>query len=272
MYEQRYNRFTARHQRRRRRQRLVACLRCLVVMLALALVVEGAVGLLCSPRFQVTTVRVQGATFLGAADLAPRLALPAGCNLFRAPIGRLQRSLAAHPALAQVSVHRRLPGTLIAQVRERRPVVFARCGTGIIYLDRGGRAFWGPPELATRGACELTGLGPVPAGRCCRLPGAQSSLVALGALRKVGLRPTLISITPEGLAARLQGGTAVILGKAERLPEKARVARLALDRLSPRQGMEYVDLTSLEVPVWKARPLPGAPPAAVKGVLPWANQ
>jgi len=250
MYEQRYNRFTNRNQRRQRRQGFLACLRCSALALALLLLAELVVALVASPRFYVTSVRLAGATFLTPQEVAARLRLAPGSNLFRVSTGRLRDRLARHPAVASVTVHRRPPDCLLVRLVERKPAVFVHTAQGIIYLDRKGCAFAGPPRLA-RSACPLLGTSP-PRPGAQPPPGTVAAIRALQALRAVGLRPALLRLDAAGaITAALDQGTEILLGKGEDLREKAAVAALAISRLAPTRGMAYLDLTSAQLPVWK---------------------
>ena len=250
MFEQRYNRFTTRSARRRRRQRLLAALRVAVLAAAGALLVEGAAAALYSPRFAVTTLRVQNARSVPPGEIAARLGLRPGDNVFRLRTGRLQARVAAHPALAGASIHRQPPGTLVVRVVERRPVAFVRKPGGILYLDAQGYVFGGPPTLA-KGLCELHGVPLPAAGRQCREARVTTALAARQRLQAVGLPAARISLGPANRLTARAANTTLVLGEGRDLAAKADLAKLVLARLAGAGAIEYVDLSSLEVPVWK---------------------
>lgn len=250
MFEQRYNRFTTRSARRRRRQGVVAVLRLAVVAGVVALLAEGVAGVLYSPRFAVRTLRVQDAHFVPPGEIAARLGLQPGDNLFRLHTGRLRAQVAAHPALAGATIYRRPPGTLVVKVVERRPAAFVRGPRGILYLDDQGHAFCGPPALA-KGLCELQGVAPPAVGRRCRAPQVTTALAARQRLAAVGLPPARIYLGGANRLAARAADTTLLLGEGRDLEAKAKLAKLVLARLAGMGGIEYVDLSSLEVPVWK---------------------
>lgn len=251
MFEQRYNQFTNRHQRRRRRQRLVAALRCLGLLLFVALLLQGIVALFTSPRFAVTTVRVAGRTWIPEADIKWLAQVPPGSNILRLRTSRLRRQLERHPAVEHATVHRHLPGTLVVRIQERKPLLCLHGAKGIIYVDRWGHAFTGPPALAA-GVPALYGLRPPRPGAVMQGARLECARRALEALRAEGLRPIALALDGEGrLKARLAGGTELRLGTAAEVRKQAWMARLALARLAPEHEIEYLDLSSTEVPVWK---------------------
>jgi hypothetical protein len=71
--------------------------------------------------FRVSKIDVRGLTNLRAADVARVLPIPAGMSLFD-DLGGVQRAADSIPGLADVVVSRRLPGTLVVEVREVAPI------------------------------------------------------------------------------------------------------------------------------------------------------
>lgn len=71
--------------------------------------------------FEVRTVKVEGGRWLTDDEAVRALALPEGTNLWEDP-HPLEERLRQHPLVDDVRVRRRVPGTLVVKVVERRPV------------------------------------------------------------------------------------------------------------------------------------------------------
>ena len=61
-----------------------------------------------------------------------------GQNLPRLPLGYVDRTLATHPWVESVDVHKVLPGRLAVRVVEKRAVALLRRGAEMLYLDEAG--------------------------------------------------------------------------------------------------------------------------------------
>ena len=111
-------------------------------IVALAVAVAGILSrapkaLAKMEAFRVTEVRVEGARFLTQEDALRTLALSTDASVWdntRSWAMRLQH----HPLVADVTVHRRFPGTLVLQVVEREPVALYP-GPALEPVDRSGR-------------------------------------------------------------------------------------------------------------------------------------
>lgn len=104
-----------------------------VVRITAALIVAG--GMLTSPwwaretvvkldYFHVRQVEFEGIRFARARELVALLRVDTLQSIWQ-QVPPLESRLAQHPLVAQVSIERRLPGTLVAHVVERQPVALA---------------------------------------------------------------------------------------------------------------------------------------------------
>ena len=73
--------------------------------------------------FRVRRVEISGTRLLAPHQVLAAAKLPAGENVW-GDLGRLESAIAAHPAIATVSVSRYLPGTLRIRVEEKRPIAY----------------------------------------------------------------------------------------------------------------------------------------------------
>ena len=77
--------------------------------------------------FRVRRVEISGTRLLAPHQVLAAARLPAGENVW-GDLGRLERAIGAHPAIAAVTVSRDLPGTLRIRVQEKRPLGYVEVG------------------------------------------------------------------------------------------------------------------------------------------------
>jgi hypothetical protein len=117
---------------------------------AAALAVLAAIGggvlagyrwLTRSPRFAVTEIVVQGAHHVDPDALRARLPIRAGDNAF-ADLTAAARAAGEDPWIAAADVRRRLPHTIVVELREHVAAAVAELGEGGLYLvDAAGHPF-----------------------------------------------------------------------------------------------------------------------------------
>jgi cell division protein FtsQ len=147
-----------------------------VAALSVAAVVGGAIGVghrwvTHSPRFAITEIEVRGAQRIDPDALRARLPVHVGDNAF-VDLADAARAVRADPWVAQATVRRMLPHTIVVELRERVAAAIADLGGaagpgtadgdgGLYLIDTTGRPF----KRAAPGAGEadhlpiVTGLG-----------------------------------------------------------------------------------------------------------------
>ena len=109
-----------------------------------------AVALLASPLwgprvlgtlafFRVRKVEVQGLRYTPPGEILDRLRVDTTRSVWD-PLEPLVTRVAAHPQVARVVVTRKLPGTLVVDVTERRPVALVPAGPTLRAVDERGVA------------------------------------------------------------------------------------------------------------------------------------
>jgi cell division protein FtsQ len=106
--------------------RILAALR---TTLGIVLVVSAALGVawaarrhvMTSPRFAVTEIDVVGHERRTADAIAVESGVTAGANVFSLDLDGARARILADPWIAQATLARRLPGTILIQVTERKP-------------------------------------------------------------------------------------------------------------------------------------------------------
>jgi len=139
---------------RRRRRSLVAAL---ARGLAGALLVVGAPlalagWALTSPLFALAEMEVTGSERVPAAWVRARLAPLVGRNLLLLPLSAVDRALAGHPWIGDLSVAKALPARLAVTVTQRQPAALIVAGGEPWYADAEG------DPIAPLGGEEAPGL------------------------------------------------------------------------------------------------------------------
>jgi cell division protein FtsQ len=87
--------------------------------------------------FRVRKVEIVGARYTAPAELLERLKIDTTRSVWD-PMGPLETRVRSHPQLSDAVVTRRLPGTLVVQVTERRPVALVNSPGGLRAVDERG--------------------------------------------------------------------------------------------------------------------------------------
>jgi cell division protein FtsQ len=102
----------------------------------IALVVSSAAGVawvarrhvMTSPRFAVTEIDVVGNDRRTSATLVAETGVAVGANVFALDLDAARARLLADPWIAGAALARRLPGTILVQVTERKPAALVSLG------------------------------------------------------------------------------------------------------------------------------------------------
>ncbi|MEP6732099.1 MAG: FtsQ-type POTRA domain-containing protein, partial [bacterium] len=88
--------------------------------------------------FRVRKVEILGARYTPASDVLARLHVDTMRSVWD-PLGPLVQRVQAHPQVEHVVVTRKLPGTLVVELTERRPVALIPSPDGLRAIDERGR-------------------------------------------------------------------------------------------------------------------------------------
>ena len=106
------------------------------------------VGILASPEwgprllrqfafFRVRKIEVLGARYTPPSEIFSRLHVDTSRSIWD-PLGPLALRVQSHPQVERVAVTRRLPGTLVVELVERRPVGLMQTASGLRAVDERG--------------------------------------------------------------------------------------------------------------------------------------
>jgi cell division protein FtsQ len=93
-----------------------------------------------SPRFALTTVEVVGNDRRSPDAIAAESGIARGVNVFSVDLDSARAAILADPWIAEATLTRRLPGTILVQVVERRPAAIIALGD-LLLATSDGEAF-----------------------------------------------------------------------------------------------------------------------------------
>ncbi|MFM7044260.1 MAG: cell division protein FtsQ/DivIB, partial [Ilumatobacteraceae bacterium] len=240
----RARRSAVRREARSRRLVVVGAAVGLVVMLLVA------VGVVASPMFGVTDVRVNGAVYTDAAALDAIIADLEGDPVLLVDTGDIETALAALPWVERVRVDSQFPHTVVIDIRERRALATFRGGDGRWrVIDVQGRVLDvldGQPVAYM----PITGSHPDTArGQFAGAP--YSSAATLVQVLPAEVRAITQSVGLDAvtgtLTMELSGGVAVRLGSADDLDDK--LARLLSQVRGGLAGVVALDVSTAQIGV-----------------------
>lgn len=194
----------------------------LAVLAVLGLVAAAGWVVLASPLLAVDDVRVvvsdSGTARVDPGAVRRLAAVPAGRPLARLDLDAIGARVATLPGVADVTVSRSWPSTVVVHVIARTPAAAIRQGTGYALVDADGVAFQQVAAVPAR--LPLIVLGPHDPDASLR-----AALDVLAAL-PAGMRVAVLRVrapTPEQVTLNLRSGRVVVWGGVDRSPRKALV-------------------------------------------------
>jgi hypothetical protein len=139
--------------------------------------------------FEVTEVVVEGVRYLDPDTIRAQAALPEGFSIW-GDLEGVQGRVRAHAGVADARVRRRIPGSLVVEVREREPVALLPT-PALVPVDVEGRIL---PIDPTRHRLDLPLLRP----RVELLPGPAASVAPSG---DAGLTPSQLQLLASAVAS-----------------------------------------------------------------------
>ncbi len=208
-----------------------------------------------SPVFNITNIIVRGNMSLTAAEIIRVSGIVSGANIFQVNLKEAAARIHTLPLVKEAKLDRELPGTVVIQVRERRPVAmvvaqgqFVEVDEAGYYLCRGSAAATGLPVIT---GMEVEAAGP---GRLVKGPGLDTALRVVGDLPRelrdrlsevhLGNDGRVVLYTLEGVECRL--------GLPEQVALKGNYFLQVLNELQEKgKNIEYVDFSIVSSPVVK---------------------
>ncbi|KKM12269.1 hypothetical protein SY88_03650 [Clostridiales bacterium PH28_bin88] len=223
----------------------------------LLLATAAIYSFLQSSFFSLEHIVVTGTEQLDSEEVARLAAVPLATNLWRIDEIQVARNIRAHPMISRVEVRRRLPGTLLLHVNERKAVALLVVDQGFVEVDMSG--------VALRNLKEISGINlPVITGTSLRQSPTPGELVVAANL-DIGLKVVLalpaalqpriaevdVSI-PDAINLFTGDGIEVRFGNIEGTDQKFQVLS---DVLEARSNLTtgYIDVSYPERPIINSR-------------------
>jgi cell division protein FtsQ len=218
-----------------------------VIVVGCLLLLGGvALGASYTPMFAARTIRVIGDHHLSRAQVLKMAHVSEGANLLHTDLGAAERRLERDPWIEDVSITRRLPGTLNIDLTERVPA--ARIDLGSTFKLIAGDGTDLGPAVGADGLPLVQTLGSdqPPTGD------ALSAGAAVASALPAPLRPSVASVAVGGdgvILVVMRDGLTVTYGDASQPVAKGEALRAVLGYASERGlRMSFIDVTVPEAP------------------------
>ncbi len=109
-----------------------------VSAVVIGLAVRGVVAALSASMLRVAQVEVSGTQHLSKGDVLALVDGLRGQNILRVRLDDYRRRLLASPWVADATISRSLPATIVVRVVERRPMAIGRVGEDLFLVDEHG--------------------------------------------------------------------------------------------------------------------------------------
>jgi cell division protein FtsQ len=225
-----------------------------IVFVTVVVLGAAAVTLTRSPFFAARTIEVRGASHVARSEVLRIAAVAHDTNVFTLDAGAAERRLERDPWIADATVTKDLPSTLVIDIHERITVAVAE-SDGVLRLVAGDGAL-----LDAAHPRDAVGMPSI----VTDAEGVEPSLESVGGAARAiaAMAPTLrrridaVSILTDGqLRLDLSSGASVAYGDVAELQEKAMALRALLDYAAERGST----VVSADVRV------PSAPTAVLAG-------
>lgn len=107
--------------------------------------------------FTIEQVQVRGTSNLSPQEVIQAAGIAPGTNILRLEEKRVKNNLKLHPLIADVTVERKLPRTVIINVTERKPVAVIPADKGFVFIDEESHIMMVRPVLGEAELPFLTG-------------------------------------------------------------------------------------------------------------------
>jgi cell division septal protein FtsQ len=132
----RRRRFVAPH--RRRSLLLMLARPFLTALLLVGLPVAGGAWVITSPRFLLSNIVISGTSRVQPAEVGEALQPLQGKHLLLISLTDVEGRLSENLWIEGANLRKKMPDSLVVEVKERQPVMLLRSEEGLFYVDRAG--------------------------------------------------------------------------------------------------------------------------------------
>jgi cell division protein FtsQ len=225
-------------------------------ILAAAAVIAGLVWVYKSDAFLVTEVRVVGASRVSQEEVLSLAAIPKDATLLNLSVDRVVERVKSSPWVADASLSRQFPHTVVITVQERKPFAAVAMGRIAYLVDKSGIVLAAQPATGT--GLPLIQDVPLPVRPLPsqRLEGREltNALSVLQALpdKLLAQVDAVHAHTIDDLRLITRTGLEIVFGRAEQLDKK----RFVVEKLLAAGGKKliYMDVRAPDTPTAKYAP------------------
>jgi cell division protein FtsQ len=225
----------------------------LLVILTFFLFVWSFLAFVRSDFFRLREIEIAGARYTGEQEILQALGNVRGHNIWQLNPALLSKEVESIARVKEVSIHRRLPGTLLVEVLEKESLFLVPYGEYLLELCADGQVVGTTRDPQYFGLPLLTGLAPLHGAVGEYLLEGRSLHLVLCALRALDSHGVPVSelnlADPANLVLVTMDGLAVWLGDCEFDAKADLVSQIRL-QLQGKAGNGYLDLRVKDLPVY----------------------
>ncbi|MGI5891853.1 MAG: cell division protein FtsQ/DivIB, partial [Bacillota bacterium] len=244
--------------RQRKKRRRAGSMRLVIFTFLFLACLLGGYFFSNSPFFYTNDIQVRGNEKIDAQSLIDLSGLEKGVNIFAAQTKRAEQWLEINPFILDAQVKRRLPGTLIITIEERKPAAivvsdkaFLTVATDMVILSRLSKADQLPYPLITGVKDIMPGISPGSV-----LAGNQiESGIDIIKQMSGDVYPDIAEINvedPQKIKIFLNSGVEVRIGDSAKFKEKYTLFTSILSeqkQAGKLSSIQYIDVSIIEKPV-----------------------
>lgn len=217
---------------------------------------SGVAWLLTTPRLAVLATQIQGNNIVPDEAVQRLAGCSIGCNILLIRTQKVREAVLSRPEIEEVKIRRRLPHTLIVQIKERKPFAIVTAGSGFYEIDEHGlifRRISSPtPSVPLVSLQNEIGLR---AGERPKDTHLASAMNCLALCNENDCRVTKLSVDHVGnVCLNMGSGFYVKLGQAEQIAEKLNIIQATVQARPDivREAL-YIDVSCPSAPALKRK-------------------
>lgn len=231
----------------RKRKRMISTQGFIGLLLVLVMLITGVL-FIKSSYFTVGSVIVEGNKYVSVEDVYRITDIPDAINIFSLNTATIKTRLMQDLRIAETTVSRQFPGTIVITIKERKPTAYVASNYGFVEVDKQGVILAVFKNLKQINVPMITGirLENEYVGERIENPALKSIVNYLSLLDEGTLNQlSEINIKPsDEIVAYTLNSIHIRLGNSERLADKAKLTNEMLRELEGKKiRVEYIDLT-----------------------------
>ncbi len=231
----------------RKRKRMISTQGFIGLLLVLIMLITGVL-FIKSSYFTVGSVIVEGNKYVSVEDVYRIADIPEAINIFSLNTANIKTRLMQDLRIAETTVSRQFPGTIVITIKERKPMAYVASNYGFVEIDKQGVVLAVFKNLKQINVPMITGirLENEYVGDEIQNTAAKNIVNYLSLLDEVTLNQlSEINIkSSDEIVAYTLNSIHIRLGNSERLADKAKLTNEMLRELEGKKiRVEYIDLT-----------------------------